>query len=96
MQKQNELTSYSVIFQQPGHIVSDMNGEKVMLSIENGKYYNLGTIGGEIWSLIEKPVTIEAVINELESRYEVDRSRCEMEVMDFVNELMKENLIQHE
>ena len=32
-----------------GNIVSDMGGEKVMLSIENGKYYNLGEMGGEIW-----------------------------------------------
>ena len=24
-----------------------MDGEKVMLSIQNGKYYNLGEIGGE-------------------------------------------------
>ncbi len=96
MQKQNELTTQTVISQQPGHMVSDMNGEKVMLSIKNGKYYNLGSIGGEIWSLIEKPVTVEAVVTELESRYEVDRERCEMEVLSFVNELMKENLIQYE
>ncbi|AJD92691.1 hypothetical protein JMA_33740 [Jeotgalibacillus malaysiensis] len=96
MQKQNELTTQTVISQQPGHMVSDMNGEKVMLSIKNGKYYNLGAIGGEIWSLIEKPVTVEAVVTELESRYEVDRGKCEMEVLNFVDELMKENLIQHE
>lgn len=96
MQKQNELSTQTVISQQPGHMVSDMNGEKVMLSIKNGKYYNLGSIGGEIWALIEKPVTVEAVVTELESRYEVDRERCEMEVLNFVNELMKENLVQHE
>ena len=29
-----------------------MGGEKVMLSVKNGKYYNLGEIGGEIWELI--------------------------------------------
>ena len=28
-----------------------MDGEKVMLSINNGKYYNLGEIGGDIWEL---------------------------------------------
>jgi len=31
-----------------GNIVSNMDGEKVMLSIKNGKYYNLGEIGGFI------------------------------------------------
>ena len=37
-----------------GNIVSDMGGEKVMLSVNKGKYYNLGEIGGDIWELIRK------------------------------------------
>ena len=36
-----------------------MDGEKVMLSIEKGKYYNLGLLGGVIWELIESPITGE-------------------------------------
>ena len=42
------------VTQGKGNIVSDMGGEKVMLSIENGKYYNLGEMGGEIWDLIQE------------------------------------------
>ena len=30
--------------QKEGNVVSDMDGEKVMLSIHNGKYYNLGEV----------------------------------------------------
>ena len=38
----NEMSLKSVVSQVEGQIVSDMGGEKVMLSIPNGKYYNLG------------------------------------------------------
>ena len=31
-----------------------MGGEKVMLSINNGKYYNLVKLVGSIWELIEE------------------------------------------
>ncbi|WP_227394758.1 lasso peptide biosynthesis PqqD family chaperone [Jeotgalibacillus aurantiacus] len=96
MQKQNELTINSVVSQQPGHMVSDMNGEKVMLSIQNGKYYNLGSIGGEIWTLMSSPITVSGMVDELTIRYEVERAQCEKEVLHFINELLKENLIQHE
>ena len=41
------------VSQREGNIVSDMGGEKVMLSINNGKYYNLGEMGGEIWECNE-------------------------------------------
>ena len=51
--------------QQQGNIVSDMDGEKVMLSIQSGKYYNLGKLGGEIWELMKEPISIEALVATL-------------------------------
>ena len=50
----NEISLESVVSQVDGQIVSDMGGEKVMLSIHNGKYYNLGGLGGRIWEQLIK------------------------------------------
>ena len=55
------------IAQAEGNIVSDMDGEKVMLSIKNGKYYNLGTIGGVIWDHLQKPILLEELISKLQN-----------------------------
>lgn len=85
-----------VIHQVPGNLVSDMAGEKVMLSIKNGKYYNLGEIGGEIWDLLSKPITIQKLIFTLQSQYEIDQSECEQQVTIFLNQLLKEGLVQVE
>lgn len=53
----------TVVNQVEGNIVSDMDGEKVILCIQNGKYYNLGQVGGDIWSLIqEQPVSIQQIV----------------------------------
>ena len=68
------------ISQKEGNIVSDMDGERVMLSIENGKYYNLGDLGGEIWDLIEKPISMQQLIERLLEQYEVEKSVCEAHV----------------
>ena len=86
-----EITT--TIAQTPGQIVSDMNGEKVMLSIENGKYYNLGVIGGEIWGLIKEPITIENLVNKLQERYDVKQEECHQQVQSFLVTLRKEGLI---
>jgi hypothetical protein len=90
--KENILVE-SKIAQKPGNIVSDMDGEKVMLNIENGKYYNLGELGGAIWDLIKEPISVEVVIMKLLSEYEVEKTECEKHVISFIYELYSEGLI---
>lgn len=91
----NENISISqIVSQNEGNIVSDMDGEKVMLSIHNGKYYNLGEIGGEIWELIEKPISIQEVITTLLSQYDVTQEQCEEQVLSFLSLLKTEGLIE--
>lgn len=87
------LSQNQVISQVEGNIVSDMDGEKVMFSITNGKYYNLGEIGGVIWDLIENQSTPENIVQELMKQYDVDRELCENQVMSFMDMLYKEGLI---
>ena len=90
------VVSTKWISQKEGNIVSDMDGERVMLSIENGKYYNLGDLGGEIWDLIEKPISMQQLIERLLEQYEVEKSVCEAQVQQFLTQLNHENLIEIE
>src|SRR3954466_6078887 len=90
----NENTSKNhLLVQKQGNIVSDMDGEKVMLSIQNGKYYNLGELGGEIWDLIKEPITTGELVAKLQSQYDVDPTECEEQVISFISQLIDEGLI---
>lgn len=82
-----------LIVQNPGSIVSDMDGETVMMNIQNGKYYNLGRIGGKIWGVIVNPMKVQEVIAELVSEYDVEQSECEEQVLSFLHHLYAEGLI---
>lgn len=88
-----KLALFSTVARTPGNIVSDMEGEKVMLSVERGKYYNLGALGGVIWDLIEHPISVEELVKYLLSEYEVDQKECEEEVLLFLNHLKDEELV---
>jgi len=85
-----------VVSQVEGNIVSDMDGEKVMLSIQNGKYYNLGEIGGEIWELIKEPVSINDLIHSLVAQFDVEENECKSGVIKFLDQLTKEGLVKVE
>ena len=83
----------NIVSQSEGNIVSNMGVEKVMLSVQNGKYYNLGEIGGEIWDLIESPKSVNEVISSLVNEYDVTQADCEEQVLSFLEHLYNEKLI---
>ncbi|EEL78896.1 hypothetical protein bcere0028_54820 [Bacillus cereus AH1271] len=82
------------VAQVKGNVVSDMDGEKVMLSIKNGKYYNLGKMGGVIWERIEKPIPVTELVTTLISEYEVEKLQCEGQVLSFLEMLLEEGLVE--
>lgn len=96
MIKNQNISLNHAIVQGKGNIASDMGGEKVMLSIDNGKYYNLGETGGRIWDLIETPTSIQQVITTLMSEYDIQQVQCEEQVLFFLQRLLHEGLIQIE
>ncbi|MBO1512377.1 lasso peptide biosynthesis PqqD family chaperone [Metabacillus bambusae] len=96
MDKTQRISLTHIVSQEEGNIVSDMDGEKVMLNIQNGKYYNLGDIGGDIWDLIKKPTSINQLVNSLFTQYDVEQSKCEEQVLSFLNLLYDERLIKVE
>jgi hypothetical protein len=94
MLKTEKISLNSRIVQSEGNVVSDMDGEKVMLNITKGKYYNLGELGGAIWGLMNTPIEVNKIITDLLSEYEIEKSECEQQVLAFVRSLYEERLIQ--
>ncbi|MBP1949023.1 lasso peptide biosynthesis PqqD family chaperone [Virgibacillus litoralis] len=93
MIKNQSLSVQHLVSQKEGNIVSDMDGEKVMLSIHNGKYYNLGEMGGEIWELLKEPITVQNLIASLTEQYDVEHSECEEQVLSFLTLLLEEGIV---
>jgi len=81
--------------QRQGNIVSDMDGEIVMMNIDNGKYYNLGRTGGLIWELLVTPVTVKQLLPILTAEYDVDPAVIESDVIAFLEHLHEEGLIDY-
>jgi len=94
--KKKEITTETVISQIEEIVDSDIDGETVMMSIENGEYYGLDDIGSRIWELIEHPVKVSDLIDTLLERFDVDRETCEIDVLKFLNELNEDRILEVE
>lgn len=72
---------------------ADLGSEKVMMNMDAGKYYGLNEVGTRIWSIIEKPISKDEIINTLQNEYDVDKNVCKESLEQFLGVLKKEGLI---
>lgn len=72
---------------------TDINGDKAMMNLDKGMYYALNNIGSEIWDMIGEAIKVKDIINNLLKEYDIEETKCFLEVKKYLEELNKENLI---
>lgn len=72
---------------------TDLDGEKVMMDLDKGKYFMMNEVGSRIWDIIEEPIKVNKIIETLTSEYEIDSKTCEDTVVDFLGRLNNAELI---
>lgn len=83
----------SIVQRNPKLIANQMDGEIVMMSIDNGEYYGLDEVGSRIWELLEQPVSIGKLIDSLMMEFEVGREECYQDTMEFLGDLLAKDLL---
>ena len=58
-----------------------------------GLYYGIDEVGSRIWQMLEEKIPPAAMIDRLLNEYEIEVGECSRQVMDFLTELEKNNLI---
>jgi len=88
-----KITPSTIIQRDSKLITSKMDGETVMMSINNGEYYGLDTIGSRIWELIENPISVENLIAKLRCEYDIEIAQCEHDTTIFLQQMANKNLL---
>ncbi|MFW5656028.1 MAG: lasso peptide biosynthesis PqqD family chaperone [Bacteroidota bacterium] len=89
----NKLTISSTVQRNPDMLFNQLDGEVIMLSIENSEYYGMDAIGSRIWELMEKPIAVDVLVDSLIQEYDVEKAQCTTDVIEYLEELKKKNLI---
>ncbi len=84
----SDLTLETRIERNQDLMSADMDGEVVMMSVEDGAYYGIGGVGGRIWALLERPTALNDVVQAICAEYAVDRATCERDVLAFAGQLV--------
>ena len=89
----SELNLNTVVCRHKDILSSSIDEETILLSIENSKYYGIDPVGSTIWQIMETPISLENIIITLQSQYNVPQMQCHDDVFQFVESLLKKNLI---
>jgi hypothetical protein len=75
-------------------VSTNLDQEVVMMSIERGSYYGLDHAGTDIWEYLAEPKTFQDLCSHLMSRYTVEKKMCESDVVEFLTQMLEEELIE--
>lgn len=88
------LSASAVVVVAADVLSSDVGSEQVVLNLADGLYYGLDEVGGEIWKLLQTPVSVGAICRTIVEKYDVDAERCRRDVTKLLGELAARRLIE--
>ncbi len=75
---------------------SRVQDEIVFFDPDAGKYYATGSVGADIWELLEAPKTFSAICEHLLDIYDIDKATCESEVLEFLERMLDAHVVRAE
>ena len=88
------LSDLAVIEAAKQQVSCGLSGEAVILSLQDGIYYGLNTVGARIWELLQEPRTVEELRSLIQQEFDVDPARCARDMEALLGELANHGLIE--
>ncbi|HMB40353.1 MAG TPA: PqqD family peptide modification chaperone [Balneolaceae bacterium] len=88
------MDSETVIKRTNKALATAIDDEVVMFDADAGKYYGLNSVAAAVWNLLEEPLSIGNICDQLISEYDVEKEKCLDEILGFLPELQQKGLIE--
>lgn len=85
--------SNTLIRRADGLMAAALGDELLMMSVAQGRYFNLNGVGARIWELLAEPTSVDAVVATLVAEYEVEPPTARREVEAFLAALRDRDLL---
>lgn len=83
----------SIVQQTENSVSCEIEEQTVLLNVEAGKYHGFNEVASKIWQLIETPLTISQICDQLIDEFDISKEQCESEVVVFLKRLNDAGLI---
>jgi len=87
------VTESSVVEAVDHQTSAEVDGENVILDLDEGVYYGLNPVGTQVWKRIQEPTPVGEIVTNLTDEYDVDYERCFDDVVSLLEDLAENGLI---
>lgn len=89
-----EIDFNSRVVQSPDTLINIIEGESVLLNLDNESYYGLDAVGTRMWELLTTSNSIQAAYDALLDEYEVEPERLRHDVQALIGRLVDQGLVE--
>ncbi len=87
--------SFSSCVRAPEHVmISEIDGEAVLLNLQSETYFGLDRVGGRMWDAMTKAGSVDAALESLKGVYDVDERELRQDLADLVGTLLAHGLLE--
>lgn len=77
----------------PSIVAVEIDGEIVMMNIQQARYFGLDQVGSDIWRHIEPPCSFGELINRLAADYDADVATIAADVQVFLHRMVVQDAV---
>ena len=77
-----------------GVMMTEIDHEVALMSIELGKYVFLNQTASTVWRLLDKPDSVDGVVAAMLTKFDIDEQTCRNEVRGLFQQLEAQRLIE--
>ncbi len=75
-------------------LASELGSEVVLLNLQDGTYYGLEGVGGDVWKLVQTPVTVDEILRTIVAEYDVEAECCRQDILKLLGDLATRGLVE--
>lgn len=87
------VTLDSVVCVTDSQVSARVGDEVVILDLGAGQYYSLEGIGPMIWNLIQKPIRVSEIRNDILQTFDVEPQVCERDLLRILCEMVERRIV---
>ncbi len=94
MKRKVAISMDSTVVADRDQVSANLAGEAVILHLQAGVYYGLNEVAAQVWSRVQKPVSVGEIRDHLVKEYDVKPEQCEADLAALLQEMVLEGIVE--
>ena len=93
MNKPAAITPDHTVAKSDNFVESSVDGEAILMNLDEGNFSSLKSTGLRIWTLLDEPKRVCDICDQLMEEFEVEEAVCQQQTIAFLEGLRSQGLI---